>query len=92
MESFPLQNISLGSEQRKCNKTVTLTLEQIPSHRHGVGSRGAGNDIAASGNNIGAEFLGSYTYASFFTNYIGGGKAHNNLQPYITVYMWRRTA
>jgi len=21
---------------------------------------------------------------------IGGGQSHNNLQPYITVYMWRR--
>ena len=23
---------------------------------------------------------------------IGGGQSHNNLQPYVTVYMWRRTA
>ena len=83
---FNTSNKSGGS------KTVTLTLEQIPSHRHGVGSRGVGNDIAASGNNIGAEFLGNYTYSSFFTDYVGNNKAHNNLQPYITCYFWRRTS
>ncbi len=26
------------------------------------------------------------------TQYVGGNGAHNNLQPYITVYMWKRTA
>ena len=26
------------------------------------------------------------------TNTTGGGTAHSNLQPYITCYMWKRTA
>lgn len=27
-----------------------------------------------------------------YTKSVGGGKAHNNMQPYMTLYMWRRTA
>ena len=26
------------------------------------------------------------------TNYTGGSQPHTNLQPYVTVYMWERTA
>ena len=28
---------------------------------------------------------------SIYTKNSGGSKAHNNLQPYVTVYMYRRT-
>ena len=30
--------------------------------------------------------------ATATNNYTGGGKAHNNMQPYINVYRWHRTA
>lgn len=29
---------------------------------------------------------------NFYTDSKGGSEAHNNLQPYITCYMWKRTA
>ena len=42
------------------------------------------NDFLSEGNNTGTS--------TFTTSPTGGDQAHNNLQPYITAYMWRRTA
>lgn len=75
-------------------KTHTLTETQIPSHKHtmnvdfknefGVAQAGAKNQ-AGTGD--------STEIASVWdTNNTGGGQSHNNLQPYICVYMWKRTA
>ena len=36
-------------------------------------------------------FAGSHTH-TVTVNSTGGNGAHNNLQPYITCYMWKRTA
>lgn len=76
-------------------KTVTLTTDQIPSHNHAIpvntgyhpssGGGGAAGDNAwavdgvATGGHIGSVAT-------------GGGKAHTNMPPYITCYMYRRTA
>ena len=69
--------------------SVTLTANQMPSHYHSVSynrSDGAGG--------------GSWLYLDNNTPYNnskdtdskGGGQAHNNMPPYLAVYMWKRTA
>lgn len=67
-------------------KTHTLTISEMPKHRHGgmfmsylAGSR---NQI---GNDNNARYIDN-------TDWVGGDGSHNNLQPYITCYMWKRTA
>jgi hypothetical protein len=74
-------------------KTHTLATTEMPSHSHPlpanlVNALGEGSPAkAASGTSL--NF--AYNYA-FNTGSIGSGGAHNNLQPYITCYMWKRTA
>lgn len=70
-------------------KAVTLNVNQIPSHSHG--SRVFPGSVSA---NLagGAELVDGGVHSTLATSNTGGGKAHNNLQPYITCYMWKRTA
>lgn len=74
-------------------KKHKLTIKEMPKHRFGVGSRGStsGSALAAAGDAIGMEFLGYNTYGQYFTEYLGSNEEHNNVQPYITCYMWKRT-
>ncbi len=70
-----------------------LTVSELPSHNHSVPQ---GTTVPTQG--------GSYNYASGDdvttgtmsapppSGDTGGGAAHNNLSPYLTVYMWQRTA
>lgn len=75
-------------------ETVTLTINQIPSHNHTV-CEGAGT--IAFKNNAGTEDptinTGSRAAVNLWrTDKSGGGQAHNNMPPYKTVYIWERTA
>ena len=71
-------------------KTHTLTVEETPSHSHRT------NDIAIYGQGVtGFNFTstpdGDWKGYYRISESVGGGQAHNNLQPYITCYMWKRT-
>lgn len=79
-----------------------LTETEMPSHNHGVQQAGSDGAIPME---MGKD--GTYqndTYLSFGTSvkpfaestilisYRGGNQPHNNMPPYLSVYMWRRTA
>ena len=71
--------------------TVTLTTKQIPSHTHHIGGEAINYNgkYAVEGSSFyTAQLMGSVSR----TDATGEGQAHNNLQPYITCYMWKRTA
>lgn len=69
-------------------KEHTLTVDEMPSHKHDFGQQ------FATTSNLSGEY-GYYMIAGTQTDVIkntGGNQPHNNLQPYITCYMWKRTA
>ena len=74
-------------------KTHTLSISEIPAHTHYQGSH---DSSAGDGGAYNTEFIRDHSDTANGPNVesssTGGGSAHNNLQPYIVVYMWKRTA
>lgn len=74
--------------------THTLTVDEMPSHTHKI-NRGWGSDSGSSGRMVYAENTlkySNYSDSDLITRSTGGGKPHNNMPPYITCFIWRRTA
>ena len=69
------------------SKTVTLTVDQIPSHSHTIRES---NAVSGSSWNLATEKSSGSNTTSRLNN-TGGGQAHNNLQPYVVVNYWVRT-
>ena len=72
-------------------KKHTLTTGELPNHAHIMALRyiycQAGNsDFWA------VPYVPESSMGNAYTKSAGGNESHNNLQPYITVYMWKRTA
>jgi hypothetical protein len=67
-------------------KEVTLTAEQIPAHNHGGTYTNAGSTTKTH-----AWLTSGGSAMAYDTVDAGGGKAHNNMPPYVQVSVWRRT-
>ena len=78
--------------------THTLTVDELPSHSHVSFSHSPWNAVPGTGSdtNFRPIFTGSATGLDWTiavnSGSTGGGQAHNNLPPYLVVYMWQRTA
>lgn len=80
----------------------TLTVDEMPAHRHSSSSYQYGfptsftdNDnyctwVNRGGTNNNQPIDGES--GPVRTSLVGGSKPHNNMPPYLAVYMWRRTA
>ena len=73
----------------------TLIVNEMPSHKHFT-SNYNGNGKTQSAATSNAAPHGDQTYWNFNnpgnSSYTGGNQPHNNLPPYLAVYMWQRTA
>ena len=70
-------------------KTHTLTISEMPRHTHSL-YMNSGTDDLSRGFWLVQDAVPVSTSRANITEYEGWSQPHNNLQPYITVYMWKR--
>lgn len=80
------------SKQTGGEATHTLTIQEMPSHTHGLygAFTGKTETITNTGNNW-AQTTTNWSNSTYVKE-TGGGQAHNNLPPYTTCYIWYRVA
>jgi hypothetical protein len=83
--------------------THALSTVELAAHKHQIGMRDDGStvggniQVASTGNTMAFDSAGTAGTATgggadSLSYSAGSGTAHNNLQPYIVVFMWTRTA
>lgn len=77
--------------------THVLTINEMPNHRHKIM---ADSELASTASNAVYVLTDHKSVSSIGTSYrdlnyfnsAGGSQAHNNMPPYLTVYMWKRVS
>lgn len=92
------------AEETGGSKTHTLTEAELPAHHHKLIANTDSNSTLTSTNQVAKrdltgshdqeyELHGTSTAATLGkSSEVGDGDAHSIMQPYIVVYMWKRTA
>ena len=75
--------------------THKLTIAEMPSHNHSVDGHLCGSEASGYGLWYPGNGFADRVYvngSSYSTGRQGSTNAHNNMPPYLSVYMWKRTS
>lgn len=79
-------------------ETHTLSEPEMPWHNHPASAKGVNGGVHAGSEqgrypiDIDQDKTPNWDVTDMFTGGCGGSLPHNNMPPYLTVYIWKRTA
>ena len=80
------------AEETGGSKTHTLSIAELPAHTHTISGNISRSGHSYENHQYNSRLPGENYDTNPNVSNTGSGSAHNNVQPYIVVYMWKRTA
>ena len=73
----------------------TLTVEEMPEHRHTLnkiswGGKGLNTEVDQNGYYLIYDEDNGYELSGSYFEPVGNSQPHNNMPPYLAVYVWKR--
>ena len=70
----------------------TLTVNEMPKHNHPAWAKNVRINTASDWNTgVSCHFTNADAFShSYMNGYTGGDQPHNNIQPYVVTYIWKR--
>jgi len=81
-----------SAEETGGSKTHTLSVAELPAHTHQISGFISRSGHSYENHQYNSRLPGENYDTNPNVSNTGSGSAHNNVQPYIVVYMWKRTA